>query len=207
LATALTHRSAGAHNNERLEFLGDGIVNTVVAIEIFQRRPEAPEGELSRLRAALVRGETLAEIGGELGVGEALRLGEGERKSGGRRRTSIVADAVEALIGALYLDTDFDTAHRLVRDLFGERLRDLPDAEQLKDPKTRLQEYLQHRHLQPPAYEVVDTSGADHARQYTVRCHVADCEIEETATASSRRKAEQSAARACLARLEQTPDL
>jgi ribonuclease-3 len=202
LEAALTHRSAGARNNERLEFLGDGILNTVVAIEVFHRRPEAPEGELSRLRAALVRGETLAGIGAELGVGEALSLGEGERKSGGRRRTSIVADAVEAVIGAVYLDSDFDTVYRLIRDLFGARLADLPSAEALKDPKTRLQEFLQHRHVAPPTYEIVETTGADHARQYTVRCQVPGYAVETTATATSRRKAEQAAAHACLQRLE-----
>jgi len=198
LAQALTHRSAGTPNNERLEFLGDGLLNTIVAIELFQRRPQAPEGELSRLRAALVRGQTLAQIGQELAVGSALRLGEGERKSGGRRRESIVADAVEALVGAVYLDSDFETVQQLIRRLFGQRLVALPSADELKDAKTRLQEYLQHRGVAPPAYGVVETSGADHARHYTVRCRIEAWGLERVATDTGRRKAEQRAARACM---------
>ncbi len=202
MTEALTHRSAGSANNERLEFLGDALLNTTVAIELFHQRPDAPEGELSRLRAALVRGQTLAELGRELGVGAALRLGEGERKSGGRRRESIVADAVEALLGAVYLDSDFETVQVLIRRLLGERLANLPCADELKDPKTRLQEYLQHRGVAPPQYSVIDTSGADHARRYTVRCWVEGYDLERTATDTSRRKAEQAAARACLAELQ-----
>lgn len=202
MTDALTHRSSGSANNERLEFLGDALLNTAVAIELFHQRPRAPEGELSRLRAALVRGQTLAEIGRELGIGAALRLGEGERKSGGRRRDSIVADAVEALVGAVYLDSDFDTVRALVQRLFGQRLAQLPSADELKDPKTRLQEYLQHRGVQPPQYSVIETSGADHARRYTVRCWIEALDLERTATDTSRRKAEQGAARACLAELQ-----
>mgnify|MGYP006286833639 CR=1 FL=1 len=177
----------------------------MVAIELFTRRPGASEGELSRQRAALVRGETLAGIGRELGVGDALRLGEGERKSGGRRRASIVADAVEALIGAVFLDSDFDTVRALIRRLYGERLENLPSADELKDPKTRLQEYLQHFRRTPPDYEVVEISGADHARRFTVRCRIAELDIEHVATGTSRRKAEQEAASACLADLGRTP--
>lgn len=198
LGDALTHRSAGAVNNERLEFLGDALLNTIIAIELFNRHPEAPEGELSRLRAALVRGETLAGIGRELGIGEALRLGEGERKSGGQRRASIVADAVEALIGAVFLDSDFETVRGLVVRLYASRLDDLPSADELKDPKTRLQEYLQQRRRTPPDYEVVEVGGADHARRFTVRCRIEGLGIECTATDTSRRKAEQQAASACL---------
>ena len=175
-----------------------------MAIELFARRPEAPEGELSRLRAALVRRETLAAIGRELGVGAALHLGEGERKSGGHRRASIVADAVEALIGAVFLDSDFATVRALIVDLFDARLSDLPGADELKDPKTRLQEYLQQYRRTPPDYEIVEVSGADHARRFTVRCRIADLDVEHTATGTSRRKAEQRAASACLDELTGT---
>jgi len=202
LREALTHRSAGAANNERLEFLGDALLNSVVGIELFLRKPQAPEGELSRLRAALVRGETLAAIGRELGVGNALLLGEGERKSGGHRRDSIIADAVEALVGAVFLDSDFETVRRLIVNLFQARLEDLPSADELKDPKTRLQEYLQRRRQTPPDYDVVAVTGADHARRYTVSCRVAALDLEHTATGTSRRKAEQQAAQACLDALQ-----
>lgn len=188
----------GAVNNERLEFLGDALLNAAIAIELYRRRPDAPEGALSRLRAALVKGDTLAAIARELRIGEALRLGEGERKSGGNRRDSILADALEAVVGAVYLDSDFDTTRGLVSDLFGARLDDLPSADELKDAKTRLQEYLQRRGQCPPDYEVVDTAGADHARRFTVRCRIAGIDMERTATATSRRRAEQGAAQACL---------
>lgn len=201
LETALTHRSVGSLNNERLEFLGDAVLNTVIAIDLFRRRPDAPEGELSRLRASLVRGETLARLGRELGIGDCVRLGEGERKSGGYRRDSILADTVEAIIGAVYLDSDFDHASALVLELFASRLEDLPSAEQLKDPKTRLQEFLQQRGEALPEYRLVESSGADHARQFTVRCSVDAFSVDCEATATSRRKAEQQAARDCLERL------
>lgn len=201
LETALTHRSAGSVNNERLEFLGDAVLNTVIAIDLFARRPEAPEGELSRLRASLVRGETLARIAREIGIGDCVRLGEGERKSGGFRRDSILADTVEAIIGAVYLDSDFDTAARFVLELFSSRLENLPSVEDLKDPKTRLQEFLQRRGEALPEYEVVESSGADHARRFTVRCSIEAHGVNCEATATSRRKAEQQAAKDCLSRL------
>lgn len=201
LQTALTHRSVGSLNNERLEFLGDALLNCVVAIELFARRPDAAEGDLSRLRASLVRRETLAALARELGLGEAVRLGEGERKAGMYRRDSVLADTLEALVGAVYLDSDFDTTAGLVRRLFAERLQSLPSAEQLKDPKTRLQEYLQHDGRALPEYELVEASGADHERRFTVCCRVAALDIECVATAGSRRKAEQQAARACIDRL------
>jgi ribonuclease-3 len=201
LREALTHRSAGARNNERLEFLGDALLNSIIAMELFRLRPAAPEGELSRLRASLVRGETLAGIAGELELGPALFMGEGERKSGGHRRHSILADAVEALIGAVFLDSDFETARRLVLRLFASRLSDLPSLDELKDPKTRLQELLQGRRHVPPSYDVLEVTGADHAQQFTVRCRIEALDCERWATASSRRKAEQQAARACLASL------
>ncbi|MEX1081323.1 MAG: ribonuclease III [Halofilum sp. (in: g-proteobacteria)] len=202
LAEALTHRSAGSANNERLEFLGDSLLNTVIAIELYRRRSSSPEGDLSRLRAALVREETLAEIARANHLGAVLSLGEGERKSGGHRRDSILADACEAIIGAVYLDSDFSTVHRFVVELYRERLEDMPNADQLKDPKTRLQEYLQSRRQTPPEYEVIGSSGAEHAREFTVRCRIEALDLERTASGTSRRKAEQQAARACLAALE-----
>ncbi len=201
LQTALTHRSAGSINNERLEFLGDALLNCVIAIDLFERRPDATEGDLSRLRASLVRGETLAAVARELGLGEAVRLGEGERKSGMYRRDSVLADTLEALIGAIYLDSDFATVSALVRGLFAERLDSLPSAERLKDPKTRLQEYLQRDGRPLPEYELVEATGADHARRFTVRCRVQGLDLECVATAGSRRKAEQQAARECMDRL------
>lgn len=198
LEEALTHRSAGATNNERLEFLGDAVLNSIVAIELLRRRPDAPEGELTRLRAALVRSETLARIAGELGLGEALIMGEGERRSGGHQRGSILADAVEAVVGAVFLDAGFEAAHRTVVGLLASRLESLPEVGALKDAKTRLQEYLQARHRPLPSYEVVDVSGSDHAQQFRVRCRVEAYDCERTAVADTRRKAEQRAARACL---------
>jgi len=185
-------------NNERLEFLGDSLLNAVIAIELFRLRPNSPEGELSRLRAALVKRETLAGVARELDLGDALTLGEGERKSGGQRRSSILADALEAVIGAVFLDSDFVTVHAVIAGLFASRLQDLPSADDLKDAKTRLQEYLQRRRQTPPEYEVVDVGGADHARWFTVRCSIAELDVERTATAGSRRQAEQRAAQACL---------
>lgn len=201
LEVALTHRSAGPGNNERLEFLGDAILNAVIAIELFERRPDATEGELSRLRASLVRGETLAAIARELALGQHMRLGEGERKSGGHRRDSILADTLEAVIGAVYLDSDFDSVSRFVCELFSSRLAELPRVEDLKDPKTRLQEFLQRRGEPLPEYRLVDTAGADHARRFTVRCSVEAFAVDCEATATSRRKAEQQAASDCLDRL------
>ncbi|WP_070988201.1 ribonuclease III [Halofilum ochraceum] len=203
LREALTHRSAGAANNERLEFLGDALLNSIIAIELYRLRPASPEGELSRLRAALVRGETLAGIAREMGLGEALVMGEGERKSGGHRRASILADAFEALVGAMFLDSDFETVRARVLALFASRLTDLPNADELKDPKTRLQEYLQSRRYSPPAYEVIEVTGADHAQQFTVRCRIEALDCERQATARSRRKAEQQAALTCLEALAQ----
>lgn len=201
LQTALTHRSAGSVNNERLEFLGDALLNTIIAIELFERHPDAPEGDLSRLRAALVRGNTLAKIARELGLGALVRMGEGERKSGAHRRDSVLADTLEALFGAVYLDSDFATVSDLVRRLFAERMENLPGAEQLKDPKTRLQEYLQRDGRPLPEYELVEASGADHERRFTVRCRVAALDIESVATDTSRRRAEQRAARECMDRI------
>ena len=197
----MTHRSCGSRNNERLEFLGDGLLNFVVADLLYHERPDVPEGDLSRLRARLVRDRTLAEIALELELGRYIRLGPGELKSGGYLRESILADALEAIIGAAYLDGGFDAARTLVEDLIETRLIALPDAEALKDAKTRLQEYMQAQGLKLPEYSVLEEQGPDHARQFTIRCKVSLLEEAVVATASSRRKAEQAAASIALERL------
>lgn len=202
LRLALTHRSAGNLNNERLEFLGDSIVNHVIAEYLFRRFPKAREGEMSRMRAALVRGDTLAEIGGELGLGDHLVLGAGERKSGGRRRGSILADAVEALAGAILLDSDVDTCRRCVLGWYRERLAAISLEDDAKDAKTRLQEYLQGRGQPLPEYELLGILGDDHDQHFHVACRLARPSLLVEGAGSSRRKAEQAAARNALARLE-----
>jgi len=198
LRLALTHRSRGNPNNERLEFLGDAVLNMVVAGLLFVARPDVPEGDLSRLRARIVRERTLAEVARQLDLGQHVLLGPGELKSGGFLRDSILADALEALIGAVFLDGGFDSARGLVERLMAERIAALPDAESLKDPKTRLQELLQARSLKLPDYEVIDEHGADHDRSFTVLCRVEMLDAPVTATATSRRKAEQAAAKGAL---------
>lgn len=205
LEQALTHRSVGSFNNERLEFLGDGLLNFVIAAELFRLVPEAEEGDLSRLRASLVRRETLAVVAAELELGDALSLGPGEMKSGGHRRHSILADAVEALVGAVYLDAGFHSARELVLTLFAERLRDLPSLDSLKDPKTRLQEYLQSRHLSLPRYRLVGEQGPAHRRSFQVNCQVQGLTEPVSGEGRSLRKAEQAAAERALALLEGLP--
>jgi len=194
LDDALTHRSVGSRNNERLEFLGDGILNFVIAAELFQLKPECKEGELSRLRASLVKGETLAVIARELSLGDCLKLGGGELKSGGYRRDSILADGVEAILGAIYRDSGFAACQTVILHLFESRLKNLPDTDLLKDPKTRLQEYLQSRQLGLPEYEVIKAVGKAHEQKFTVECRIKELDQLSQATASSRRKAEQAAA-------------
>ncbi|GAB4193775.1 MAG: ribonuclease III [Wenzhouxiangellaceae bacterium] len=194
LTTALTHRSVTRRNNERLEFLGDAILNCIVAELLYHKRPQAAEGDLSRLRARLVREETLADVARDLSLDEHLLLGEGELKSGGFRRASILADAFEAILGAVYLDGGFQAAHQVVAQLFAGRIEALPDAELLKDPKTRLQEWLQARKLALPQYELCGQSGPDHKRQFTVACLVPGQQQRFEAVGGSRRKAEQAAA-------------
>ena len=201
LARALTHRSAGGPNNERLEFLGDSIVNHVIAEALFQRYPRAREGELSRMRASLVKGEALADIAAQLQLGEHLLLGPGERKSGGHRRASILADALEAVAGAILLDSDIDTCRRCVVSWFGPRLEQLTLASAGKDPKTRLQEYLQGRGNPLPSYELLEILGEDHDQQFEVACRVQQPALVARGTGSSRRRAEQAAARSALERL------
>lgn len=201
LQQALTHRSAGGPNNERLEFLGDAILGMVIATELFLRLPDASEGELSRTRASLVKRETLAEVARELSLGDYLALGSGELKSGGYRRASTLADALEAVLGAIALDGGFAVSEACIRRLFAARLDHLPSAASLKDPKTCLQEYLQSRHLALPEYEVVRTSGQDHNRMFSVECRVVELERVVEASGSSRRRAEQTAAAAMLQQL------
>ncbi len=199
LAEALSHRSVGRVNYERLEFLGDGLVNFVVASELFDRYPDENEGALSRLRAALVRESTLADIANGLDLGRHLVLGGGEQKSGGFRRKSILADVVESIVGAVFIDSDFETARALVLRLYGDRFRHLPSAESLKDPKTRLQELLQKHGHALPKYEVVSKSGEDHALSFVVRCTLPSQGLAVEKEDSSRRRAEQAAAAEILA--------
>jgi len=198
LHAALTHRSAGARNNERLEFLGDSILNFVVAAEIYHRRPQYSEGQLTRLRADLVRGETLAEVAREIELGDLLSMGSGELKSGGFKRASILADAVEALIGAVYLDGGFDAASAVVHELYKDRFTNLPSTDPVKDPKTSLQELLQGRSFPLPVYSLLRQMGEAHASIFEVSCEIETLDVKVMARGSSRRKAEQAAAEAAL---------
>jgi ribonuclease III len=197
---ALSHRSVGARNNERLEFLGDGLVNLLIAELLYEHFPHAAEGELTRWRARLVSEPALAAVARELDLGEQLRLGPGELKSGGFRRDSILADAFEALVAAIYLDGGWDSCRRTVRNLFQDRLQEVANAQD-KDPKTQLQELLQGKALALPVYELVNTSGADHARIFDVRCSIAALDIHADGRGGSRRAAEQAAAAAAIAQL------
>ncbi|MDY6798771.1 MAG: ribonuclease III [Pseudomonadota bacterium] len=201
LNLALTHRSFGNSNNERLEFLGDSIVNMVIAEHLYLNFEKAREGQLSRLRARMVKGVTLAEIGREFGLGDYLRLGSGELKSGGYRRESILADAVESIIGAIYLDSDFYTCRERVLCWFRERLARLDLQDTQKDPKTRLQEYLQSRQYPLPSYKVVSVDGEAHQQIFHVCCELNSLDRKTTGTGSSRRVAEQEAARNALREL------
>jgi ribonuclease-3 len=195
---ALTHRSAGGRHNERLEFLGDSVLNCSVARLLYDAHPDADEGALSRLRATLVSGETLGKIAGDLELGEHLQLGPGELKSGGFRRASILADALEAMVGAIFLDSGFDAASLAVGRIIGARLAQLPAAESLKDAKTRLQEALQGRGLTLPVYTLTGTSGDPHAPSFSVTCEVAAFAVKASGEGASRRRAEQMAARKAL---------
>lgn len=199
LEQALTHRSLGATNNERLEFLGDGLLNFVAGAALYELRPKEEEGPLSRLRASLVREESLAKIARELNLGEVLRLGESELKSGGFRRDSILADALEALLGAVYLDAGFEAARATTLKLLAALLDNLPDPQTLKDPKTRLQELLQADSRPLPQYEILSESGPPHRREFVVRCTLSDSPDTAEASGISRRSAEQQAAEKMLA--------
>jgi ribonuclease-3 len=198
---ALTHRSAGVPHNERLEYLGDALLNAIIAVELYHRFPSASEGELSRLRAKLVREETLAAVAQSLNLGDHLRLGLGEVRSGGFGRASILADAFEALVGAIYLDGGFAACEATVLTLFRPRLDDGSLSAELKDPKTRLQEYLQSRRMPLPVYNVLQVQGEAHAQSFTVECRVPTLDIVTLGEGSSRRKAEQEAALKALALL------
>ncbi|MDP8983974.1 MAG: ribonuclease III [Pseudomonadota bacterium] len=211
---ALTHRSAGASHNERLEFLGDSLLNCTVAKLLFDAHPQADEGILSRLRATLVSGDTLAQVAQQLGLGEHLRLGPGELKSGGFRRASILADTLEAILGAIFLDSGFDSAAAVVNRIMGPRLSALPAADLLKDPKTRLQEALQARGLALPVYTLTAVTGDAHAQTFTVTCEVPVFEMAAVGEGGSRRRAEQLAASKLLELLppemrggERSPDM
>ncbi|TDR39390.1 RNAse III [Tahibacter aquaticus] len=198
---ALTHRSAGRPNNERLEFLGDSLVGMLVAELLFEIHPRADEGQLTRMRAQLVSGAALAEVARALDLGEALRLGMGELKSGGHRRESILADALEALIAAVYLDAGWDACRSCVRTLFAERAAQLRAPE--KDAKTRLQELLQGRGLSLPVYELVSSSGDDHAKVFDIACIIDNPPLRLPGRGSSRRAAEQQAAESALQQIKE----
>ncbi len=203
LRQALTHRSFGAPNNERLEFLGDSVLNCAVASCLCQRFATLKEGELSRLRASLVRQETLAGIAGGLALGDYLQLGEGEVKSGGARRPSILADALEAVFGAIFLDAGFDAARAVVERLYQAALERIDPDNADKDPKTALQEILQGRHLPLPRYELLATRGEAHAQEFEVECVLPDLGIRSTGKGASRRIAEQQAAQRAIAGIKQ----
>jgi len=194
LEQALTHRSFGARHNERLEFLGDSVLNCVIADELYHRFPLLPEGDLSRIRANLVRQQTLFELALVLDLGARLRLGEGEVKSGGQHRPSILADALEALIGAVYLDAGFEGARKAVKAVFETTLRDADPNVLGKDPKTLLQEYLQGRRLPLPQYAIIATEGEAHRQHFRVTCSIPQLGVSTEGEGSSRRAAEQIAA-------------
>ena len=198
---ALTHRSASGRNNERLEFLGDAVLDFVISEALYASYPDADEGDLSRLRAALVCDASLASIALDLGIGEHLRLGGGERKSGGHRRESILADALEAVFGAVFLDAGFRAAKQLIDKLFAERIARLPHVDELRDPKTRLQEWLQGQAKDLPEYELVSEEGPPHRKRFVVRCLAPSAAIETRGEGMSRQRAEQAAAAAALAEI------
>jgi len=203
LDAALTHRSAGRANYERLEFLGDSVLNFAVAVLVYHAYPDADEGDLSRYRASLVSGQSLADAAANLDLGGQLRLGSGELKTGGFRRGSILADALEALFGAVYLDGGLDAARGVIERLFTGRLAQLPEAQELKDPKTRLQELLQNRGRRLPAYAVDDVSGAPHEHWFVASCEVEELGLRQQGEGSSRRRAEQAAAERVLGQLSE----
>jgi ribonuclease-3 len=198
LDAALTHRSAGSNNYERLEFLGDAVLDFVVADLLCRRFPEASEGDLSRYRAALVSGGTLAQVAVSVSLGDQLNLGSGELKSGGYRRDSILADALEAVLAAVYLDGGLDAARIVVERLLASRLDELPDADALKDPKTRIQEALQALGEPLPVYSLEKVSGEPHEQWFVASCEVGSAGVKAFGEGSSRRRAEQEAAQAAL---------
>jgi ribonuclease-3 len=194
LALALTHRSIGRFNNERLEFLGDSVLNFVVSARLFDLHTDSSEGDLTRLRARVVRGDTLAKLAAGLKLGDHIRLGEGEQKSGGFKRDSILANALEAVFGAIYLDGGFEPCARVVRHVCDPFIARLPAANELRDPKTRLQEWLQGEGYALPEYTVLSEEGPPHRKKFLVQCTSAEAGIQVTGKSRSRRKAEQVAA-------------
>ena len=202
LTQALTHRSYSAQNNERLEYLGDGALNFIIANQLYQRFPALDEGDLSRLRAQLVKEATISEIALSLNLGDALKLGEGELKSAGWRRPSILADALEAIIGAVYLDGGFAAAEALVLNLYAEKLNTIDPKVIDKDPKSLLQELLQGKKVAVPEYAVVHTGGEAHAQVFIVECFIQKMDIRTVGEGTSRRIAEQKAAQLALLELE-----
>lgn len=194
LVQALTHRSYGAGHNERLEFVGDAVLNCAIAAALYHRFPQVPEGELSRVRATLVNRETLARLAAGLDIGSALKLGEGEQRSGGATRPSIIADALEALFGAVFLDGGYDAARSVIEDVYAADLAQIDPAALGKDPKTRLQEWLQAHRVALPDYTVIGVSGEAHAQTFTVECRIPALGIATEGSGASRRAAEQDAA-------------
>jgi ribonuclease-3 len=202
LEQALTHRSRSPDNNERLEFLGDGVLGCAVADELYARFPQLPEGKLTRLRASLVREEALAEVAASLHLAEHLRLGEGELAADPQPRPSILADALEALLGAVFLDAGYEAARKAVLAAFGPLIDRLDPERPAKDAKTRLQEILQAKHRRLPQYRVVSVQGEAHRQSFEVECLVNGLSISATGTGTSRQRAEQQAAKAMLEKLE-----
>jgi ribonuclease-3 len=203
LQRALTHKSAGKVNNERLEFLGDSVLSLVVSSQLYKMRPDAHEGDLSRMRARLVRGSSLAELASGIGLGKRIFLGEGELKSGGFRRASILADTLEAVFGAIYLDGGYQACQQVIADMFDPLIENLPATEELKDSKTRLQEWLQARARPLPLYVLQRETGADHAKRFYVSCELPDDGMQCEASGSSRRNSEQAAASRMLKLLQE----
>lgn len=191
---AITHRSADGKNNERLEFLGDSVLGLIITTELYKRIPRASEGYLSRLRASLVNENALAQLAIDIRLGDVLRLGPGELKSGGFRRKSILADALEALIGCIYLERGLEQAQTFVLKIYEQRLNELPTEDDIKDPKSRLQEYLQSRSMDLPLYNLLDVTGEAHKQSFRAECVIPALKIRTQGQANSRRKAEQDAA-------------
>lgn len=202
LRQALTHRSAPGGNNERLEFLGDAVLQLVISGLVFENTDNASEGQLSRLRSTLVKDTTLAELAATLGIGDHLILGSGEKKTGGHRRSSILADALEAVFGAVYLDAGLEGAVSVIRTAYGDRLHELAEFADLRDPKSRLQEYLQGRRMGLPEYAVQNVSGKAHQQTFEVICNIPELDVKTYGTGSARRDAEQQAADAMLNKIE-----
>ncbi|WP_343183718.1 ribonuclease III [Buchnera aphidicola] len=201
LKLALTHRSSSIKHNERLEFLGDSILSFIIAHSLYTNFPTVNEGDMSRMRASLVRGNTLAKVAYELNLGEHLKLGQGELKSGGFKRESILANTVEAIIGSIFLDSNMDTIKKLILKWYKNRLKNISPGDTQKDPKTRLQEYLQSKHLPLPNYKVIQVYGEAHNQVFTIKCEILNTSENLIGMGSSRRKAEQHAAQYALLKL------